>query len=399
MKYKKKLSIIFTFLLSLSYNNNLTAVLSMSQYKPDSYFQKPYFAQDYFADFSCTYSGGFANSAYNSKSNKVAYLEQFGTEDLLKKFIDPTLNANNIENIGQGNLSGNFHVREIIISCYKNMQRGFFIEAATVLQDLFIDSIKLKLATTSLPETDDQTKYLEKFQQKLPATIDQAGMFTTALYAGFHKTFHDFKHIDFIDLQIKAGMMSPQAMSKTNQTILQFPFIENVNFGYPIILTTSIGMLDWITIGYNGAFIPWQSAMTTIAINNTTSQNTLLLSQSHLAMIKRGPLFTTALYFEADHFHQNLSTLVAYCYTRNSAYKITPIDQINLEENLINQSALLQAWSLGSFYIEFSVDFACEAKPNAPIISVFCNIPISGTLCPQTNIFGGACSLQVSYNF
>lgn len=399
MKYKKKISILFTILLSLNYYHNLRAVLSMSQYKPDSYFQKPYFAQDNFANFSCIYSGGFANSAYNNKSNKVNYLEQFGSEDLLKNFIDPTLAKNNIENFGTGNLSGNFHIRELILSCYKNMQRGFFIEAATVIQDLSINSIKLNFTQELLPATEDQNKYLEELYKKIPSTINQAGMFTTAFYGGFHTTFYDFKHLDFIDFQIKAGIMSPQAMSKENKSILQFPFINNVNFGYPIILTTSIGILDWMTIGYNGAVIPWQSNMTTIAINNTTSQNTLLLSQSNLAIIQRGPLFTTSIYIEADHFHQNLSTLVGYCYTRNSAYQITPIDQINLETNLINQSSLLQPWSLGSFYIEFSIDFACQAKPNAPIVSVFCNIPVSGKLCPETNLFGGTCSLQLSYNF
>ena len=45
------------------------------------------------------------------------------------------------------------------------------------------------------------------------------------------------------------------------------------------------------------------------------------------------------------------------------------------------------------------VDFAYETKASAPIITVFCNIPISGQLCPKTNIFGGSCSLQLSYIF
>lgn len=279
------------------------------------------------------------------------------------------------------------------------MQRGFFIEGATSIQDLSMNSIHLDFAQVVTPATQEQIHYLEQLQQKLPQTINQAGMFTTALYAGYHKTFLDFKHLDFIDLQIKAGITSPQAMSKTNQTLLQFPWMQNINFGYPIIITTSFGLLDWITLGCNGAVIPWQSTIATVPLRNNVTQNNILIQDLQVANVERGPLLTTSIYFEADHFHQNLSTIIAYCYTKSCAYTIIPIDQINTQLALVNQLSLLESWSLGSIYLEFNIDFACESKPNAPVLSFFCNIPITGQLCPETNIFGGACNLQLSYAF
>lgn len=393
--YIKKFTRFFTLLLPLISCHTVFGVLTMSQYKPDSYFEKPYFTQDYFTQITTNFSGGFANSAYNNNSSKVPFLQQFGTEDLLNRFVDQSLPQNNIAKFGQGLLSGNFHVRELIVSCYKNMQRGFFLEGATVIQDLSIDAITL----TPTQINDEQIEKLEQLQQKLPKSIDQAGMFTTALYAGYHATFLDFKHLDFIDLQLKLGIMSPQAMSHTNQTILQLPFMQNLNFGYPIIFTTSFGVLDWITMGWNGAIIPWQRAMANMTVSHSFSQNALLGQQPTVARVERGPLLTTSIYFEADHFHQNLSALIAYCYTKNFDYTITPLDQINFQKALVNQSPLYDAWSLGSFYLEFSIDFACQAKPNAPVVTLFCNIPITGQSSLQTNIFGGAYAFQISYGF
>ncbi len=388
----------FIFICLTALNQNVQAVLTVSQYKPDSYFQKPYFQQDDFANFSAIFSGGFASQAYNQTGQKVPYLQQFGSENLLKRFTDTSLPNNDIDSFGQGQLTGEFHVREMILSAYKNMVNGFFIEGATAIQDIFIDAISVEFVDTSTPLTDDQISYLQDLQQKMPTSIERSGMFTTAVYAGFSKTFLNFTHLDFIDLTIKTGFMSPQAMSNSNTSILQLP-LGNMNFGYPVIAAASVGVLDWITVGCNASVVPWQSATKTIPMNNTLSGNNLLLSQSGVAMIQRGPLLAASLYFEADHFHQGLSGTIAYSYTKNCAYTITPIDHTQFPAALVNQSALFDSWSLGSLYMQFDIDFACEARPNAAVITIFCNIPLTGQLCPKTTIFGGSCSLQLSYIF
>ncbi|MDP3788061.1 MAG: hypothetical protein Q8Q60_01925 [Candidatus Chromulinivorax sp.] len=398
MKYKTNLTSALIFICLTVSNHDLSAVLSVSQYKPDSFFQKPYFHQDNFANVSTIFSGGFASQAYNQTGQKVPYLQQFGTENLLKKFTDSSLPDSDIDSFGQGQLTGEFHVREIIVACYKNMIHGFFIEGATVIQDLFINTISVDFVESSTSLTEQQIAYLQDLQNNLPASIGRSGMFTTALYAGFNKTFLDFTHLDFIDLTIKTGFMSPQAMSDTNTSILQLP-LGNMNFGYPVIAAASLGVLDWITIGCNGSVIAWQSATKTISMNNTLSDNNLLISQSGRAIIQRGPLLATSIYFEADHFHQGLSATIAYSYTKNCAYTISPIDQIQFPAALANQSALLDSWSFGSLYMQFDIDFACESSPNAPVITVFCNIPITGQLCPKTTIFGSSCSLQLSQTF
>jgi|GEM_PF-1219660 len=399
MKYKKNLALAFIFSCSVMVHQKLPAVLTVSQYKPDSFLQKPSFSQDYFTNISCIFSGGSATQAYNAQNEKVPCLQQFGTEKLLKRFTDSSFAANSIENFGQGKLTGEFHVQELIVSCYKNLTHGLFVEGVTTVQNLLLNSISIDFISTPKKLTEQQQNYLQALQEKIPSSMNKSGMFTTACYAGYNKTFSDFTHLDFIDFMIKAGFTSPQAMSNSNSSILQFPFVGNINFGYPVVAAASLGVLDWITIGCNGSITPWQSTTKNIPMNNSSSGNNLLMPQSGIANIQRGPLITTAIYFEADHFHQGLSSTFAYCYTKNCAQTITPIDQLEFPIEIVNESNLLDTWSLGSFYIQFDVDFACESRASAPVITVFCNVPIAGQLCPKTNISGGSCSLQLSYMF
>lgn len=397
MKFKK--NIIFSCLLlsSLACTSTISAVLTISQYGSDIVLQKPYFNQDDYTNISFIFAGGFANQAYTQNSAKVHFLEQFGPENLLNKFIDQSIP--NFESFGQGQLHGEFKIHQLVASCYKNMNHGFFIEAATNIQDLRINNITLTFSPSPLHITEDQINNLEILQSKIPNSISRSGMFTTAFYTGWGKTYSDYTHLDFIDLTIKIGLMTPQAMSTNNQTILQFPFIGNLNFGYPVIATASIGLLDWITLGCHASVIPWQATTKTVAMNQVGSHNSLLIPESGIARVQRAPLFTTGLYFEADHFHQGFSATVAYSYTQSLAYRFTPIDMQRFNTTFVNQSELLQSWSIGSIYLQFDIDFATEIHPNASVISLLCNIPVGGTFCSATNMFGGSCSLQISYLF
>ena len=399
MKYITKHLFAFMCIGTITLHQQLSAVLTVSQYKPDSFFQTPYFNENDYTNISAIFSGGFASQAYNQQSQKVPYLQQFGTENLLKKFVDQTLPYNDLTSFGQGLLDGNFHVREMILSCYKNMNQGFFIESAVVIQDLFINSITVQYAPSNLPLTDDQITYLQDLQQKLPISLGQSGMFTATVYAGYSKSFVDFTHIDFIDLTIKTGFMAPQAMTNNNNCFLQMPFYGNMNFGYPVIATASLGVLDWITVGCNGSIVPWQTTTKTIPLHNLTSNNTLLGMQPGLAKIARRPLFVASLYFQADHFHQGASAIIGYSYTKNFAYKINPLNSINFPDQLVNESPLTDSWSFGSLYLQFDIDFATHCKPNSPVVTIFCNIPIAGRICSKTTIFGSGCNLQISYKF
>lgn len=396
MKFKNVIAIFFCF---FTLTEKIFCTLTVSQYAPDSFFQKPYFNETLFTNISTIFSGGYADKAFNNQSQRVPFLQQFGDEDFLKKFINPSLHRSDISSMGIGKLSGNFEYRQLIVSCYKNIFNDIFIEAATVVQDLTVNSITADFVSSQAPLTPDQISYLTNLQAILPQSINRFGMFTTAFYIGYNKTFHHFTHLDFFDILFKTGFATPECMHENNNSILQFPFNENFNFGYPVIGAISIGLLDWMTLGWNGTVEPFQPATKNIRINHTNSDNKLLVPETSLAVIHRGPLFSTSAYIEADHIISGVSGTVGYAYTKNLAYTIRPLNQTQYPMMQANQSTLFDAWSMGSMYFEFNVDFATDYKPSAPIISIFCAIPIVGELCPKTDIFGGSCNVQISYIF
>src|SRR3989339_2023038 len=241
MKFKNIIAIFFCFSLS---TNQIFCTLSVSQYAPDSFFQKPYFNEKLFANISTIFSGGYATQAFNNQSQRVPFLQQFGNEDFLNKFVNPSLSHDDISSMGIGQLTGNFRYRQFIASCYKNIFHDIFIEAATVIQDLTVDSISADFIQSETPLTEEQIQYLHQLQAMLPGSINRSGMFTTAFYIGFNRTFYHFTHLDFVDILFKTGIASPESMHDNNNSILQFPFNENFNFGYPIIGAISIGLLD-----------------------------------------------------------------------------------------------------------------------------------------------------------
>jgi len=399
MKFKNKIVTYLYILCTILSEQKLHGVLTISQYKPDSTFQTASIPQDYYSNFSTIFSAGFASQSFNETGEKVPFFQQFGTEDLLARFVDASLPNDSTESYGQGLISGDFRAQELVLNFYKSIKNGFFIEAGTAIQDLTIHSISINYIESDLPLSPEQITYLEELKIKLPKILNRSGMFTTAVFAGYNKTFSDFNHLDFIDLTFKAGFLSPQAMLEKNTKFLQFPFDNNINFGYPITAVISVGVFDWITVGINSSMVPWQPAQANMHINNTTSANKVLLPEMTPALLHKGTLFTNSIYFEADHVYQGFSSLIAYCYTASLNSSITPINETNFQYDQANASSKLDAWNLGSFYIQFDLDFAREVNPSAPIIRVFFDIPITGKLCPKTNLIGTSCNLQVSYAF
>jgi len=396
MKFK---SLVLLFLCFSNITQQIFCTLTVSQYASDSFFQKPYYSEKNFENIFTNFTTGYAKNAYNTNGDRVPFLQQFGNEDFLQRFVDPTLNPDNITSLGQGQLTGDFQYRQFILSSYKNIMRHLFIEAATSIQDITVSNITAAFIAPEESLTSDQVTYLNKLNTTIPTSINRSGMFSTAFYVGYDKTLSNFKHLDFLDILIKGGVASPEWMQDNNNSIVEFPFNNNLNFGYPVIGAIAVGVLDWLTIGLNATVEPFQPAMKQIKLNNTNSENNLLLPEESMAIINRGPLLSSSAYIEIDHIAAGVSITGGYTYTKNLAYNIQPIDQTNFPANYANQTSMFNEWSLGSLYFQFDVDFSTESAPSAPVLAIFCIIPVTGELCPETNLLSGSCNFQISYAF
>ncbi len=206
--------IVTIYLLSIT--TPIFSMVSSTSYKTDSFIYKPQFSKDYFVFAPYIFSSSYADHAFNEHGEKVPFLQQFGKQPLLKRFTDSSIS--NDESMGYGLYSGQLHIQEINISCIKNMQHGFFLQAGTVIQNTTIDTISISFDTQDTSLSAEQINYLEQFHHKIPTKINRSGMLTSGLYTGYATTFYNFENIDFIDITTKFGITSPESMHTINHS-------------------------------------------------------------------------------------------------------------------------------------------------------------------------------------
>jgi len=374
-------------------------ILQSSQYAPNIQFHKPYSTEPYLSSSSSTFSATHTSQAFNENSELVPYLQQFGNEDFLEKFINPSLDRDDTTSLGRGSLSGEYHFKQLFLGSYKNIHRNMFIGFSAIIQDLSIDNITGDFVESEYPLTETQIDYLDKFRPLLPNKINQSGLFTATVFFGYNKKFTNFKSIDFLQLFLKTGMGTPQKMHNDNNSILQFAPSENITFAYPTGIILAVGILNKITFGFHGIILPFQESQQSFFVNRTEARNKMLLTQNTQVKINHDPLIGMTGYIEINNEKYNLTGTIGYNHTQGLDWKLTAIQQDNYPSKNINSPATLQNWSISSLFFQVDKTFKQEKLKHFPTCSLLLVIPLSGVRFPHTYVFGGSCGFQLNYDF
>ena len=377
----------------------LLQTLPASQYAPNVYYTKP-FNDDLFAtNASVTFSAGYANEAYDANGNTVPFLEQYGPEDFLERFIHPELGQDNTDSAGQGAISGKYHFKQFRFACSQNIFHKLFIGAIIVMQDITISNITPQFLPSQMPLSPDQISYLEKLNAILPDSINQAGMYNTIIHVGYSEKLTDFNHINSFHGMLLIDLSTPQSMSNNNESIFQFPCAANYFFGYPVVGTVDVEINDAFTFGFCGLVIPFQPITKIIPVNDPTTNNHLLFSDSTQADIHQQPFFAGTMYTAVKTVDSKYTGTIAYCYSQYLHTIITPIGTSEFASMYAHRSIFQSGYSLGAFLIQFDIDCTNQETKLAPIISVYFSIPVAGQFYQKTYLFGGACNFKISYDF
>lgn len=374
-------------------------IIYASQYAPNIFLIKALDDTPYTATTSFSFSGGYATQAFDRNGKKVPFLQQYGKEDFLLRFIDPSLGPDNLESAGQGHISGKYHFKQYRFVYAKNIYHHLFFQAIMAIQDLSINDISAEFIDSEIPLSQDQINYLHKLNNSIPSTIQQSGMNTTNFHMGFHKTLKIFNHIEYLRTLLSLGISTPQSMSNDNRSVLQFPCAANIHFGYPAIGAIDIGVRDWFSCTLCGIVIPFQPTTKIIPINRTSENNHLLFSQSTQATIYQKPFFAGTIYAEFKGKQSKYISLIGYSYSQYLQSRIKPTNTTLFPEAHANRSIVLDGFSLGSLLIECIINKSSDSKKLSPIISFFFSIPVAGILYQQTLLLGGSCNFQINYEF
>jgi hypothetical protein len=368
--------------------------LQASTYGPGLLFHKPYSTEPYHTCFYMSFAEGNTTQAYNEAGGIVPYLQEYGQEDLLKRFIDPTLPKDNVETLGTIDLSGVFSFEQLNISLSKNIHHNLFIGVSTSIRNLSINSIGIDIELTKgVVLTQEQLFRLDLFESKIPTTVNKSGIFGTEIDLGYNKIWDEFKAIDFLHFFIKGGISFPQWMTGHNVAALQYPIAGNITFSYPITAIFAVGLLKHVNFGIYGLMIPLQPRQLSLPVNRTESNNQIILTESTRVQINPKPLFSTVLYMELHDLLPKCMGTIGYGYAYGMAWSITSLNEREFPSEKINRTKILAPWNISSMFFQLDYCFASETNHHAPNLSFFYVIPIAGILYPKMNVVGGA------YNF
>lgn len=371
-----------------------------SQYDPNIYyFTIPSKDIPNLATPLLSLSAGFANEAYNKDGKLVPYLQQYGPEDFLQRFVNPLLGPDSLESAGQGLISGQYHFKQYLFSFEQNINHKLLFGAIAALQDLAITNITPEFIPEEYPLSAEQNIYLEKLKSVLPQTINQYGMNSAFFYLGYNEELTHFNHINSLGIILLLSITTPQWMKNHNNTIMQYPCAANIHFGYPVAGSIKASINDNFSFGFSGLATPFQPCYTTIPINKTSENNHLLFSQSTQAKIKQSPFISGILYIELEHCSSKTSGMIAYSYSQYLKSKIIPNNPILFPESHANKSILLDGYTLGAFLFQINFNPITDKKNVSPLYSLYFSIPVVGKLYPKTYLFGGQCAFEINYNF
>lgn len=393
---KKNITILF---FAIVIATQFVQTVKASQYFPNIYYFKPSKDEPYAATPSITFSAGFANTAFNKQGETVPFLSQYGPEDFLERFINPSLGPDNLDSAGQGNLTADFHFKQFRFAYEKSIYHHLIFGTIFTFQDLAMTNIKAHFLPNEYPLQQNQIQYLQEFSQTIPQTVTQSGLYQADFYIGYNEKIIDFNHIKSFNVMLVADISAPQSMRCDNTSVLQFPLSANFFFGFPVVGAMNVEVTDWFTFGLSGLVVPLKSTTMSLPINKTSENNHILFSQTTQARLDQKPFFSGTIYTEINKPSQGLKGTICYSYSQYLKSKITPMDLIQFPLAHANRSLLRDGDSLGSLLLQIEKDCTNEDKKMGPIVSFFIVIPIAGQFSPKTYIFGGACNFEISYAF
>jgi hypothetical protein len=370
-----------------------------SHYGPGLIFHKPYNPEPQLGTIYTSYCVGKTSQGYNRQGQTVPFLQEYGSENLLRRFIDPTVPNDNTESLGVMKFSGTLGFERLNLFYFKNIHHNCFIGIGTVIQNLQVDDITPEISLTKTL-TPTQEKTLEILITKIPQSLNTSGMLTTAIEFGFNKVFDNLESVNFFQLFLKGSIATPQAFHGHNLSILQYPLGGNISFAYPMTAIINLGIHKHINFGIYSSIIPFQPRQVMHApINNTNSHNSILLTETAQVIVYPKPVLSSAFYIEIHNFVKNMMLTAGYGSSTGMPWKIHAMDQNKYPDERINSNELLNGWNIASIFAELDYSFRSEKHPLGPTLSLAYVFPISGRYFPKISIVSGTFNLGIHYDF
>lgn len=361
-------------------------------------------------------SHGFANRSYNKDSKLVPLLAFNGPENLLNKFIDPSLPYNDTSRAGKAFFSGTYIIDSIIARFFQTFEHGIFFASRLGVSNTILKSIKahpISSSGHSLDQNDlDNNQELKAYLEILDDTILHARpriqdtvINVSTFTIGWAKNFQSFNHADFINIAIQTGIRIPGFLldnpSHCNKNISSFdPLYSNqTNLGLPIQFDAEFGLLNWLNIGLQTGTVIFIPNDRIVKLNSAPSHNIILSNDYTLSTVKEYPMIFNHFYLEAEELLPLFSCLIGLSYVQKFKTIYESCDHQKYLYDLINKYSTQPSWSRTNIHFQAQLDCSKFDNKYNIILAFLYTKPVTGTSVFQLSRTGGSLALSVKGHF
>ncbi len=393
-------------------------------YRATNMFLEPRLEHDYLTTFNATLSGGSTSHGRSCNNVLVPLFDIYGRQSF--QYLNTNTQFSNPGNpfdqllidlaqlptradFATVSIDGHFNIVEANLSLAQNLSRGLFLFFHLPIRKLKISDISF------IDRSPDDTLFPNKNTSAWQAVLQNihplltnygfnscamtsAGAGDLSCWLGWTHNYQETRTLDFIDFSFMTGFLAPTGKKRNENELFSLPTGYNGHWGFPLCTAASIGFYEWVTIGgYLNTlfFIDKKRAM---RIKTDVQQQGLIkLACAHVSD-HRGPLINTGLYFKADHVGHNVSVTTAYSFASQQKSRLTTHNE-PFDCNIINSDESLKGWNMHTINFLAEYDFAREGCDVGNRIGLFYNLQIAGSRVFDTNIFGGAYGIDISWNY
>lgn len=339
----------------LFYTINTHTFISHHFYRASYLPFEPRIDRDYLATFDVKLSGGSTTKALDKNGKIIPISFVFSNKYVNYEYL--------------------FEIFEANINLTQNFTQGLFINFYLPIRIIHFGK---KNPPKPLKEKNKKKYNLISSNLQAPYmffnSLRQADIADCILFFG--KTYNNpnTTYLDYIDATLQTGLLCPTSKKYFGSETTKAPYGYNKDWGMPLSLDSSIGYLDWVTLGLHLDAILFFKKKT----------------------YKTGTIGCVSTYLKADHLNDLLNLTIGYSYVYKREDKFYGI---NGEQCYKNLTFFESPWSMHTLNFLAEFDFTYNENYIAPKIGIFFNKVLSGRRILLTNIKGGSIGLEFAWKF
>lgn len=371
---------------------------------PRSWQQEPRLEYTGLSTLLFSFGAGSTCSSFNPCKKETALFNLYGIQDLQflgagVSLIDPTGNsldaalatlaaAPAIPGFALVSTPGKFHSLGILLEWYLNTEGGAFFHTVIPIRSVRVEQTQFIDVSTATNVPPPLSAAWYTVFSHLPTVLSRYGVYASNLewndigdlciLGGWTHSFIQTTYCDFVDITLQAGLLIPTGRRARARLLFDVPSGYNGHLGIPIIGDASVGLYEWLTIGFHFDCVPLIAGQQPLRIATSPITNGMITLNPTVAKVHLNPIGSVGVYLKADHLIKGMSFLFGYSFDCFGASRISATHQNQYNLAIANTSPTLASRHMHTFQFLFEYDFASNVDPSAPRIFLFYNQSMGG---------------------